>query len=102
MLYTAPMLQRLTLSDFSAHLGESFRVQFDSRPDLELVLAEATPLGTLSATRQAFSLVFRGPGGLYLPQRIYRLEHPALGELEIFLVPLAPDAQGSRFEAIFT
>jgi hypothetical protein len=67
-----------------------------------LVLAEATALGFSSATRQAFSLVFRGSGGLYLPQQIYRLEHPALGGLEIFLVPLAPDAAGSRFEAIFT
>lgn len=96
------MLERLTLSDFSAHLGEPFRLQLDSRPGLELVLAEATPLGTSLVTRQAFSLVFRGSRELYLPQQIYGLEHPVLGGLEIFLVPLGPDAEGSRFEAVFT
>ena len=96
------MLENLRLSSFTAHLGEVFQLALESPPGVTLVLAEATGLGSSSQARQAFSLVFRGASGLYLPQRIYRLEHPAMGGIEIFLVPLTPDAEGSRFEAIFT
>ncbi|MFN7117495.1 MAG: DUF6916 family protein [Saprospiraceae bacterium] len=28
--------------------------------------------------------------------------HPNIGELYIFLVPLGPDAEGMRYEAVFT
>ncbi len=51
--------------------------------------------------RPSFSLVFRGPRGLYLPQRVYRLEHEDLGLLDLFLVPIQPNAEGSLFEAVF-
>jgi len=37
-----------------------------------------------------------------LPQRIYRVEHDAIGVCEIFLVPLTPDADGARYQAVFT
>jgi hypothetical protein len=30
-----------------------------------------------------------------------RLEHSALGLLELFLVPIEPDAAGLRYQAIF-
>ncbi|MGC3988450.1 MAG: hypothetical protein QM796_01950 [Chthoniobacteraceae bacterium] len=70
---------------------------------ITLVLAEAVLLSPQAqgGFRAPFSLTFRGPSGLYLPQGIYRLEHEAMGALEIFLVPIAPDAQGSHFEAVF-
>lgn len=71
-------------------------------------MIEATPLGgavdegTEPAARRApFSLVFRGPGDRVLPQRIYRLAHDELGEFEFFLVPIGPDREGMRYEAIF-
>jgi hypothetical protein len=46
--------------------------------------------------------VFRGGPSPPLPQRIYRVEHEALGALDILLVPLGPDELGQRYEAIFT
>lgn len=49
-----------------------------------------------------FALLFYGPGERLLPQRIYRLEHATLGAFDLFIVPLGPDAQGLRYEAIFT
>lgn len=51
--------------------------------------------------RAPFSLLFRGPPEPILPQAIYALEHATLGVSEIFLVPLAPDADGTRYEAVF-
>jgi hypothetical protein len=69
-----------------------------------LTLVEVTVLGgdATSARRQPFSLVFRGPRVPLLPQRIYRLEHDRMGALELFIVPLGPDGDGLRYEAIFT
>jgi hypothetical protein len=49
-----------------------------------------------------FALEFSGPTEPALDQRIYRLGHPALGELEIFLVPIGIEpAGGRRYEAVF-
>jgi hypothetical protein len=52
--------------------------------------------------REQFSLVFREPSGVVLPQMIYRVEHDELGAFELFLVPIGPDAEGMRYEAVFT
>jgi hypothetical protein len=46
--------------------------------------------------------VFRGPGDVLLPQRIYRMEHEEIGVFDLFLVPIGPDEIGLRYEAIFT
>jgi hypothetical protein len=51
--------------------------------------------------RAAFSALFRGPIRPVLPQRIYRLTNETLGTLELFLVPIGPDADGMRYEAVF-
>jgi hypothetical protein len=52
-------------------------------------------------SRTQFSLVFRGGPDPPLQQRIYCLEHEQLGALDLFLVPLGPDAAGQRYEAVF-
>ena len=50
---------------------------------------------------ERFSLYFVGPGDFYLPQSIYRMEHDALGTLEIFIVPVGKEEAGYRYEAVF-
>jgi hypothetical protein len=68
---------------------------------LELVEVNAAAAPRPGQPRLSFSLVFSGPRGLFLPQRIYRLEHESLGVLELFLVSVQPDARGALFEAVF-
>lgn len=53
------------------------------------------------AARRSFALVFRGPRGLRLMQRIYHLHHDEMGAMDLFLVPINPDAQGPLYEAVF-
>jgi hypothetical protein len=89
-------LGALTAADFAAHLHARFRV--DDAFDVSLAEVAETGAG---AGRRQFSLVFRGGPTPPLPQRIRALEHPALGRLDLFLVPLGPDAQGQRYEAVF-
>ena len=48
-----------------------------------------------------FSVILRGPREAGLQQQTYAVEHPRLGVIELFLVPLGPDAEGARYEATF-
>jgi hypothetical protein len=97
------MLGELTHATFADCLGSQFRLHSGAPAPLEVDLIAVTPLGVHGrpAKREPFSIIFRGPRDFYLPQRIYKLEHPTLGVLEIFLVPIGPDDAGMRFEAVF-
>lgn len=90
-------LASLTVDDFRDCVGESFTLSDGAR--YELVSAEARP--DPNAPREPFSLIFAGPPGVVRPQGICALEHAELGTLEIFLVPIAQDAQAVRYQAIF-
>ena len=86
---------------FAACLNQDFEIVF-SDGTLAVKLSEARPLGTrLESVRDPFALTFVGPAGLRLPQTIYKLRNPQLGEMEIFLVPIAVDQTSSTFEAVF-
>jgi hypothetical protein len=91
----------LTVDSFEGRVGEGFVLEADDEKH-ELRLHECTRLGQAASGREPFSIVFLGPHEPVLPQRIYPLTHDALGRLEIFLVPVAQDADGTRYEAIFT
>jgi len=98
------MLDKLTLEDFEPHLGEVFYIQAAGMESLEAELVEASALaaGPIGG-RQPFSIVLRtGQQDSYLAQAIYRVGQEALGTLDLFLVPLGPDGQGMRYEAVFT
>ena len=90
------MLGSLTHAHFAPLLGEVFVAE-----GAELELTEVEPLAS-TARGDGFSLLFRGPRAPLLEQRIYGLEHARLGRLEIFLVPIGPDAKGQRYQAIFS
>jgi hypothetical protein len=87
------------LADFRTALDTPFRVQ--GGEVLRLVEAEATGGYAAGMGRDPFRLAFLGPADPVLPQRTYRLEHGTLGALDIFLVPIASDASGTTYEAIF-
>ncbi|HEX6391308.1 MAG TPA: hypothetical protein VFZ89_17730 [Solirubrobacteraceae bacterium] len=92
-------LDELEATTFEPHAGDRFALD---AAGISFVLEEVTTLAARPDGRDPFSLIFRGPSEPVLPQAIYRLEHDALGALEIFIVPLGVDAGGTRYEAIFT
>lgn len=101
------MLESFTVGTFSEHLGSTFRIYPDTSEPLEVELVSATELGGSTGEepagrRQPFSIVFRGPGDVLLPQRTYQIEHARIGTFKLFLVPIGPDDKGLRYEAIFT
>jgi hypothetical protein len=98
------MLEPLTIETFTPHVGTSFRLVLGEAGAQQLTLSAVEALSAASAAerRTPFSLTFHTAKRGALPQAIYRLEHPSLSALELFLVPLGPDEKGMRYEAIFT
>jgi hypothetical protein len=96
--------RQLVFEDFSDKVGDVFPINEDGVPAIPMILKEAKPLNPaygLPGVRPPFSLFFLGKDPRVLPQRIYRLEHQELGELSIVLVPVAKDAEGVTYQAVF-
>lgn len=94
-------LAEATADDFLRHVGSSFAVSGTDLPPFELHLETVRAQDTAPGGRP-FSLLFRGGPNPPVPQAIWHLEHSPLGSLDLFLVPLGPDADGQRYEAVFT
>jgi hypothetical protein len=77
------------IDDFTPHLDAVFDMQAAGGV-VPLKLAKADPVGDSGRAGGAFSLLFVAPKGPWLPQAIYPVTHPALGVMEICLVPIGP------------
>jgi hypothetical protein len=98
------MLDKLRCADFAPAVGEVFTVALEGLDPLPLTLASATEKGAPGSAelRQPFTLVFLGPASdHYLRQGTYRLQHERLGALDLFVVPVGPQAGRMQYEAIF-
>ena len=99
-------LAMLTKSDFEPCVGTTFTMEIDTGMNVPVELIEVVGFSERSrregATREPFSLVFRGERGLQVNQQIFKLNHPEIGSQELFLVPLGPDEKGMRLEAVFS
>ena len=93
------MQDPLNRSAFESHLNTTFHLLEEDGGTLELVAVEdKTPEGFPG---EQFSLLFRGPLDAWLPQRTYPVEHPKMGRIDLFLVPVAEHKDGYRYEAFF-
>jgi hypothetical protein len=92
------MLDTLTVDDFRPLEGDSFRIAPEGAEAFEVELVEVTEISREPGGRAPFSLVFRGGPNPPLEQRIFRVEHDKLGELDLFLVPIAVD----EYQAVFS
>ena len=102
------MLETFTLETFQPLVGERFEIAADES-SIDVVLAEANatqadgePDAPNGGARRPFSIVFRGPLEPILPQRIYPFRQDKLGSFELFIVPIGPDDDGMRYEAVFS
>ncbi|HXF09835.1 MAG TPA: hypothetical protein VN625_03555 [Desulfuromonadaceae bacterium] len=96
-------LDGIRRNDFEQCVGEQFQIELGGKV-ITARLAAVTGLGFKSEgqqERESFTLLFHGPNQYRYPQGIYRVSHPKLGSLEIFLVPLGPDEKGMQLEAVF-
>ena len=93
------MIDAFTEAMFAENLNTTFYVR-DASNQIELKLVETTSISTMPHNIQ-FSIVFQGPPETILQQKIYKLDHERLGELDLFLVPIAKNDAGFQYEAVF-
>ncbi|AMO95462.1 hypothetical protein CFter6_2793 [Collimonas fungivorans] len=92
----------LTLEHFAARVNETFYSVGDG--NAPFVLVEVKPLAapTLAGMLRApFSLLFRNCSPILFAQKIFQMKHEAIGEVGIFLVPVARDQEGFLYQAVF-
>ena len=94
------MTEDLSSRIFSEHLNSTFGLRVPNSQSVSLQLVEVTENDAPPGAEQ-FSVLFRGPRQDTILQGIHTLRHEQLGELELFLVPIGPDAIGMRYEAVF-
>ena len=92
-----------TESEFSALQGTKFLIKVQTlEVPLELVEVKGyLNQQTEQAGMERFSAFFDGALESFLPQGMYLMQHESLGEFEIFLVPIAQNQNGFRYEAVF-
>jgi len=96
-------LDGLDARTFEERCGSLFTLNAGGGP-IVLSLVKVRMLGHRceGAFRDPFAVEFRGPSGILIPQKTYRLEQEDGNPLEIFLVQTADNPEGSLFEAVFT
>ncbi len=90
-------LAELAPEHFDSLIGHRFAV---NGTDGVLQLLSVERLKSPSPRTQPFSLIFTSTTHR-LTQATFRLAHPGLGEIDVFVVPLQPDARGPLYEAVF-
>ncbi len=90
-------LATLTPEQFDPLVGADFTV---NGIDGVLRLLGVERLKSPSPRPQPFSLTFTSTSHR-LTQSTFRIGHRDLGELDVFVVPLQPDARGPLYEAVF-
>ena len=95
----------LQLDSFTPLVGDTFGVRPSEGEPFEVVLAtaEATPYGdpsTYEGRRMPFSLIFTANDTTLVPQQTCTFTHADAGEVDLFVVPLGPQGDAMRYEAV--
>lgn len=91
------MLDDLGYKDYASEINTKFQL---GETEFEIELIEVTEKN-ISPQQEMFSLIFRGAKDNFLEQKIYHIQHEKLGDGELFLVPIAEEADGYKYEAVF-
>ena len=97
-------LSKLTAAEFQSQKGERVVIQFAQNLSLPATIVAANQLGGYSPLeRGPFSVEFQttGQNSVY-EQGIYKVLVQDGKSLDLFLVPIAQNPDGTRYEAIFS
>ena len=90
----------LSKSMFAGNLHTRFHVHTGPEATVELELIELSE-GPANPGHEIFSLTFRGPIEAFLGQGMVSMAHDAIGDFELFIVPIAQTSDGFLYEAVF-
>ena len=94
------MLKDWAHATFAENLNTPFALQ---HPHWGIVTVNLVSVSDLRETprQRMFSLVFLGPLDQPLEQGLHPMTHETMGTESLFLVPIAREADGFRYEAVF-
>ncbi|MDX2101869.1 MAG: hypothetical protein SF002_04950 [Alphaproteobacteria bacterium] len=92
----------LTLEHFTAAARDGYLLAASETFGFPLTLVETHSGVTLPDSRTQFRLEFEIAVANCPEQGIYRIHHPTLGVMDLFLTPVAATPNGFRLEACFT
>ncbi|WP_031530237.1 DUF6916 family protein [Dyadobacter crusticola] len=97
-------LSQLNARDFRNYPGQELQIEFSKGETVPVTVKNVTDLESYSPLeRGAFSVILQtGGDSTHRQQGIYRILHPQLGLLDVFLVPVANDKDGMKYEAVFS
>ena len=96
-------MQVLSFEAFAPHVRETFSLSLgDSSLDITLVDAKRRPTRVVAGLRaEPFALYFQSQSHVVLPQKLYAMSNPGMGNLNIFIVPIGREKDGIVYEAVF-
>lgn len=97
-------LSQVAATDFAHHIGKPVVIHFTKDFSLPSTILKVLELNSYSPLeRGAFSMEFQTNGeNRAIAQGIYRIEYPDGKYMDAFLVPIAHDPGGMRYEAVFS
>lgn len=94
-------MKLISYEQFSEHVDSEFTIITPELTPIITLQLQQTIRIALNQFREQFVLVFKGPLHPLLSQQTFELEHELLGKMKLFMVPVARDAKGIQYEAVF-
>lgn len=102
-------MKKLTCADFTAHLNSKFTAHVadgdpeEDIPDIDVELELVAARDRSNDQCERFSVTFTGPKESAMGQGCFPLKHEAMGDQDIFLVPVSEDEEAGTvsYEAVF-
>jgi hypothetical protein len=86
---------------FAAARGSLFKLTAPNGTSIELELADVSQLKA-TESQESFSIVFLAPESYRVEQGLYDIDHPTMGPMQLFLVPVGLADDGRlQLEAVF-
>ena len=94
-------IEKLKKSSFDPHLNTKFEVNTEIEGMVEVELVDVADHNR--ENMESFSLLFKGPKDKFFDQRLYKVKHAKMGELDLFLVPVVSEKQDAfYYESVFS
>lgn len=94
-------IKTLSQAEFTPHLNTKFKIHTDALGVVEAELIDIT--GKKLENQESFSLIFSTAKDKIFDQKIYKIDHPEMGELELFMVPVTSNKKDEmHYQVIFS
>lgn len=96
-------MQLMSIQNFAGAANQAFEIRMGEAA-MSVTLIEVKPLQAHpfpGRLREPFSLLFKSASPVILPQKLYKMKHPSIGSIDLFLVPVAQDAGAIVYQAVF-